>query len=106
MSRRLAQQSSSATQVSEFTKSEYYPLGYGKCCEMVERHTDLKVCHTDEQVALLERSPLCKQTIEIQDEAGEESAVEVVMKKKKIKDNKPITFGLAILQWSKLLFIE
>ena len=73
---------------------------------MVERHTDLKVCHTEEEVALLQRSPLCKQKIEIQDEDGEETAIEVVMKKKRIKDNKPITFGLAILQWSKLLFIE
>ena len=73
---------------------------------MVERHTDLKVCNTDKEVALLERSPLCKQKNEICDEDGEEIAVEVIMKKKKIKDNKPITFGLAILQWSKLLFIK
>ena len=73
---------------------------------MVERHTDLKVCHTSEELVKLQRSPLCKQIIEIQDEEGEERAIEVVMKKKRIKDNKPITFGLAILQWSKLLFIE
>ena len=73
---------------------------------MVERHTDLKVCNTSEEVALLERSPLCRQTVEIQDEAGEEAAIEVTMKKKKIKDNKPIHMGLAILQWSKYLFIE
>ena len=73
---------------------------------MVERHTDLKVCMTDMELKKLECSPLCKQTIELTDEDGEEVAVEVVMKKKKIKDNKPITFGLAILQWSKLLFLE
>ena len=88
------------------SQSTYFNKGYGKCCEMVERHTDLKVCHTEEEVTLLERSPLCRQTIEIQDEAGQEAATEVVMRKKKIKDSKPIHMGLAILQWSKFLFIE
>ena len=73
---------------------------------MVERHTDLKVCSTDEEVKQLDRSPLCKQKIELYDEEGNEVMTEVVMQKKKIKDNKPITFGLAILQWSKLLFLE
>ena len=73
---------------------------------MVERHTDLRVCMNDAEIQKLERSPLCKQKIELTDQEGEEIATEVVMKKKKIKDNKPITFGLAILQWSKLLFLE
>ena len=73
---------------------------------MVERHTDLRVCMNDAELQKLGRSPLCRQKIQLTDEDGDEIVTEVVMKKKKIKDDKPITFGLAILQWSKLLFLE
>ena len=48
------------------------------------------------------RTPLCSGQNEIISEAGEEVAVEVKSKKRKIIDDKPVIYGLAILQWSKV----
>ena len=44
--------------------------------------------------------------VDLVDEYDEVAGYEVTMNKKKIVDTKPIHFSVAILQWSKLLFIE
>ena len=43
---------------------------------------------------------------EILDENGEPESWEVATRKKTIEDDKPVHFSLAILQYSKLLFLE
>lgn len=80
--------------------------GYGKCAEDVERHTETKVVYDGKKLDKYQRSPLCSMDYSICDEDGEEIAHEVKMLKKKIKDNKPVLYGLCILMWSKLLFLR
>ena len=43
---------------------------------------------------------------EIVDEFHDVAGYEVTMNKKVITDTKPVHFSAAILQWSKLLFLE
>ena len=80
--------------------------GYGKCAEDVEKHTKLKVVFEADKLDKLQRSALCANEHSIIDEEGDEVAHEVRMLKAKITDDKPILYGLAILQWSKLLFLR
>ena len=80
--------------------------GYGKTAEDVTRHCQTKIVPANDHKKLekLERSPLCQVVTQILTEESDVAALEVKMKKRKIVDDKPIHYGLAILQWSKLLF--
>ena len=80
--------------------------GYGKCAEDVEKHSKLKVVFEADKLDKLQRSALCTSEHSIIDEDGEEVAHEVRMLKAKITDDKPLLYGLAILQWSKILFLR
>ena len=54
----------------------------------------------------LMKSPYFQDSVEILNEADDLACYKVKMKKKKIKDSKPVHIGVAILQWSKVLFIR
>ena len=60
----------------------------------------------DEKINNHQRSPRYVNCLEFLDEDGERSAIEIEMNKQKIKDDKPVHIGVAILQWSKLLFLS
>ena len=81
-------------------------LGYGKCGENVRRHKvhDV-VVDTDELYKKMAKPRFVSMT-EILDENGEPESWEVATRKKTIEDDKPVHFSLAILQYSKLLFLE
>ena len=81
-------------------------LGYGKCAEDVSRHTKLHIVETHQQKDKHTRSPFCTGTHDIADEEGAVMGYEILKNKTIIKDDKPILYGVAILQWSKLLFLR
>ena len=103
-----------------------YCLGYGKCGEDVSRHIRTVVVTEEEKLMKLVAKPLfeneqawIKNDIlyvsyrivffihkEFYDEFKNLTAWEVKMKKRRIDDDKPITFSVAILQHSKLLFMR
>ena len=101
-----------------------YCLGYGKCGEDVSRHIRTVVVTDEEKLMKLVAKPLFESEQawiennvcatnritsihqEFYDEFKNLTAWEVKMKKRRIDDNKPITFSVAILQHSKLLFMR
>ena len=90
-------------EISYFTKSF---TGYGKCGEQVTKHHRFVVTQSDEKVSKLMRKPTYIGVTSLVDEMDNECAMEVEMRKKKVIDSKPIHYNIAILQWSKLLFLR
>ena len=52
------------------------------------------------------RKPLFISAPALVNEEEDITGFEVLMKKKKIVDDKPVHFGAAILQWSKVIFMR
>ena len=65
-----------------------------------------KIILDEEKVRKHEAKPRFLTTAEIPDENGEPESWEISSKKKFVDDDKPVHFSLAILQYSKLLFLE
>ena len=83
-----------------------YILGYGKCGENVTRHIRTLVVHDEKKLMKLVEKPLFQNEQEFYDEFDNLAAWEVKMKKRRITDDKPVSFSVAILQHSKLLFMR
>ena len=81
-------------------------LGYGKCGEDCTRHTTTKIVFEEGKVDKLTRKAFFVTDNEYFNEEGEVTGWEVKMRKRKIHDDKPCHFSLAILQWSKVLFLR
>ena len=80
--------------------------GYGKCAENVEKHKNTSLYPPDYNIAKLARRTMYKDHVVIQNEEGEAGATEVTSLRRTIEDSKPVHIGVAILQWSKLLFLR
>ena len=80
--------------------------GYGKCAENVEKHKNTSLYPPGYDIARLARRTMYKDHVVIQNEEGEAGATKVTSLKKTITDSKPVHIGVAILQWSKLLFLR
>ena len=95
-------------QVSKYFKvpSSYQFIAYGKCGEQVTKHHRFVVTQSDDQVSKLMRKPTFIGVTSLVDEEDDECAMEVEMRKKRVVDSKPIHYNIAILQWSKLLFLR
>ena len=52
------------------------------------------------------RNPFFRHDDEVYDENNNLACYMVKMDRKKIKDSKPVHMGVAILQWSKVLFVR
>ena len=81
-------------------------LGYGKCAEDTSRHTSTHVEHKPSQIKKLMVQPRFISDVDLEDEFNEVMATEVNMHKSTVHDGKPVHVGFAILQWSKVLFLE
>ena len=81
-------------------------IAYGKCGEQVTKHHRFVVTQSDDQVSKLMRKPTFIGVTSLVDEEDDECAMEVEMRKKRVIDSKPIHYNIAILQWSKLLFLR
>ena len=66
----------------------------------------MQVALTEEKRVKLGRKPFFKSETEILDANEEFNGAEIHMRKKKIEDDKPLHVNVAILQFSKLLFME
>ena len=88
-----------------FKKLNYF-LGYGKCGENMRRHKVHKIITDESKLYKQMAKPRFLTSTEILDENGEPVSWEVACKKKIINDDKPVHFSLAILQYSKLLFLR
>ena len=85
---------------------ELYHLGYGKCGENIRRHKKHKIFLDVEKLRKQEAKPRYIQTTNLLNETGDPECWEVSSKKKFVDDDKPVHFSLAILQYSKLMFLE
>ena len=70
------------------------------------KHTVSKLVTESDDLENDFRSPFFKDCVEVHDEADDLACYMVKMKKSKIYDSKPVHIGVAILQWSKVLFIR
>ena len=75
-------------------------------CENVEKYKDTKLVYDDNKLSKLIRKPYFMTQATLTNEADEFCAYEVSSKRKRINDNKAHHVGVAILQWSKLLFLR
>ena len=80
--------------------------GYGKCAENVEKHSNTHLFPPDHDISKFIKRALYKDHVVIQNEEGEAGATEVTSNRKTIDDSKPVHIGVAILQWSKLIFLR
>ena len=83
-----------------------YTLGYGKCGEDKTRHTSTRPVFDDESLNKAMVKPFFKDETELVNEDGEVTGWEVESRKRSIQDDKPIHLAAAILQHSKVLFLE
>ena len=80
-------------------------IGYGKCAEDVSRHKNTLLFGPDANLQSYFRKATFQGHEDIETEDG--SLVrELTMRKKRIWDDKPVHVGVAILQWSKLIFLR
>ena len=80
--------------------------GYGKCGECVLRHHNTKVVVDQEKMVREVESAFTMDQNEIINESENLVAWEIKQRKRKVTDTKPVHFSNAILQTSKLLFLE
>ena len=90
----------------QLTAKLYGNSSYGKCAEAVDRHKNTSLLPVDYNIAKLARRPMYRDHVVIQDENGDACATEVTSLKQTVEDSKPVHIGVAILQWSKLLFLR
>ena len=99
-----------ATYEKDEAKANTYKLfgngSYGKCGEDKTRHTTTKVVFDDEKLNKLMVKPFFKDEQELVDEEGEVKGWEVESRKKTVFDDKPVHVSAAILQHSKVLFLD
>ena len=86
----------------------YYTLftGYGKQAENVMKHLVTKLVTEDKDLERYRKNPFYRTRKDVHDENDKLACYLVKMDKKKITDSKPVHIGVAILQWSKVLFIR
>ena len=70
------------------------------------KHNDTRLVTDADRLEKLMKSPYFKESVEVLDETDDLACYKVKMNKKTIKDAKPVHIGVAILQWSKVLFIR
>ena len=70
------------------------------------KHRDTNLYTSLDELAEDERSPFFRKTSEVMDENGEIACYMTNLTKADVSDNKPCHIGVAILQWSKLLFLR
>lgn len=80
--------------------------GYGKCGENVLRHHNTKVVVDQDKMVKEAQSAFTMDQNEVINDADELVAWEIKKRKRTVTDTKPIHFSNAILQNSKLLFLE
>jgi len=89
---------------NEFQRN-YYKLRnnslYGKTCENVRKHRDLRICNNPEKLITLNSQTRMRKSIEF-----DENLVGVFMQKASITLDKPIYIGETVLDLSKLLMYE
>ena len=90
----------------QLTAKLYGNSSYGKCAEAVDRHKNTSLLPADYNITKLARRTMYRNHVVIQDENGDACATEVTSLKQTIEDSKPVHIGVAILQWSKLLFLR
>ena len=88
------------------THNQHITLGYGKCGEDKTRHTTTTVALEHKRLHKLMVKPFFKAEEEFIGEDGILTAWEVESRKSTINDDKPVHVAAAILQHSKILFIE
>jgi len=81
-------------------------LGYGKQAENVAKHRNNNLYTDFDDLLKDERSPFFKKSSEVLTEDGEVACYVTNLTKAVVKDDKPVHIGVAILQWSKLLFLR
>ena len=87
----------------QLTAKLFANSGYGKCAEDVSKHRNTLLFGGDVDINPYKRKAWFEDYDDIETEDGD-VVRELTMRKKKITDDKPIQVGIAILQWSKLLF--
>ena len=80
--------------------------GYGKCAENVAKHKRTVIVTDEDKAETYENKPFFVDYKEYIDENQECGAWEMTLRKRKVKDNKPVHLAYAILQHSKLMFLE
>ena len=80
--------------------------GYGKCAENVAKHKRTLIVTNEDEAVTYECKPFFVDYKEFIDENQECNAWEITMRKRKVKDDKPVHLAYAILQHSKLMFLE
>ena len=70
------------------------------------KHKNMHIVTEDKDLERRWRSPFFRNKKEVYDEDDQLACYLVSMDKKTIKDSKPVHIGVAILQWSKVLFIR
>ena len=81
-------------------------LGYGKCGENCTKHTSTEVVFEESKANKLGRKAFFVNEKEFCDESGDVKGYEIKMRKRTIYDDKPVHVAVAILQWSKILFLR
>lgn len=86
-------------------KRNYYKLRnnslYGKTCENVRKHKNVKLCNTEEKLIICNSNPRMRKSMVIA-----ENLVAVFLNKNEIKLEKPIYIGQAVLDLSKLVMYQ
>ena len=70
------------------------------------KHTNTYILTDDADLEKKRKKPFYRNKKEVYDENDQLACYIVKMDKKNIKDSKPVHIGVAILQWSKVLFIR
>ena len=81
-------------------------MTHEKTGENVEKYGNVKVPINDSQRKKLTRKPLFRLEEEIIDSNNQVGGYEINMGKAKVEDDKPLHTNVAILQHSKILFIN
>ena len=81
-------------------------LGYGKQAENVAKHRETNLYTELDELVKDEKSPFFKKMTEVYNESDDIACYLTNLIKAKVKDDKPVHIGVAILQWSKLLFLR
>ena len=87
----------------QLTAKLFANSGYGKCAEDVSKHRNTLIFGGATDIGKYMRKAFFEDYDDIETEDGD-VVRELTMRKRKIVDDKPIQIGIAILQWSKLLF--
>ena len=72
----------------------------------MNKYKDVMFTTDFEKLKGIKRRPLYRKHEVLSNENEDFGVYEIISKQAKIKDNKPHQLGLAILQWSKLLFLR